>query len=342
MSFISKSLTVTSFNKAASRITNPAEFIALCERGLREIEPAGTVRIDEVAIAAYAPRIAPATGTAYGWNDYISPQANAAPLDMARVTHEFAAITGQQGGFFRPLGPDVVRKWELNGSGAAALVAHMQDMRLNIGTPGYNGMSTQRARRELETAFHGKPFGKWRTDAMMEFMPANRLARTQEFLADITDVNGTLHFNLRAARKLGELFPLSYAGDPFAKKANLLLFMLAAHLDSRQAQEAVPSYKLGTIAAIDYRLPQALSAQGVGILKFHARLAERLTRGDVMQIDDPDVVKIRMAAAIATDKLVKVSGRSLSEVDGALWKEGRTLEKQKKALNPMRVLTTHF
>ena len=61
-------------------------------------------------------------GTPPAWNNYISDIAKQDPFDATRVLFEMALICAQQGGFITPDANGVPQKWNINGSGAAAML----------------------------------------------------------------------------------------------------------------------------------------------------------------------------------------------------------------------------
>jgi hypothetical protein len=258
-----------------------------------------------------------------------------------------AAVVGQLGGFFERTAGGI-RKWEVDGSGAKAMVQKMAEIRNTIGVPGetqggFKGLMGVK----LARAFEGTPFASWRVKALNEFMSYDSLRQTEKLLRDCTvddlsSPSARLTFDLPLAQQLAETFPVSFGGDPFFKKASLALLMVDAHIAARKGAEATPAIALNTIAAADYRLPQALSAQGVDIVRLSPRLCKKLQAQELVSIADTDVVKLRAASVVVAHRLCVQSGQPMSVVDAALWGAGRTLEKQGKTLPVMRVLTTHF
>src|SRR5262245_16452946 len=63
------------------------------------------------------------------WNNYISDDAKKDPLDMTRVFFEMALICAQQGGFIYPDADGKPQKWNVNGSGAQAMLNKMDELR---------------------------------------------------------------------------------------------------------------------------------------------------------------------------------------------------------------------
>jgi hypothetical protein len=336
------------FSRLAVRTHSVSAYVDLCERFVRETPPRNAVVIDQTALSTFAISITAPTGPAFGWNDYISSDANAAPLYLAKVFHEMAAITGQLGGYFER-SREGVRKWEVDGSGAKATVLKMAEIRDEIGVPGemqnaFRGITMHK----LGRAFAGVPYKTWRVEALEEMMGYGALRETGKLLRDYTQPRTTgqqptVTLDFTMAQQLADMFPYSFGNDPFFKKASLTLLLVDAHVAARrQAGEAVPDIKVESIAAADYRLPQALSAEGVGILKLSPRLRAKLEEKRLLAEQDEDVFKLRAASIVAAHKLCLQSQQPMSVVDAALWRAGRNLEKQGKTLPPMQVLTTHF
>jgi len=115
-------------------------------------------------------------------------------------------------------------------------------------------------------------------------------------------------------RKLSEL--PGYAEDPLAKKANLLVVMLAARpegfLELRDPESIQP--------IVDYHLMRGCLRTGcVGILDpdLRRRIEAR------SWVDGEEEREIRAAAFAAIEQLVSVSGRSVAQVDGFFFLNGR-------------------
>jgi hypothetical protein len=331
----STTMTVSEFNAAARQSGGLTSFVSLCENALVCL-PGSRVTIDDVAIDAFAAKVKPATGNGYGWNDYISPRANEEPMNVGRVFHEMAAIVGQMGGFFEQTATGI-RKWEVGGSGAKAMVEKMANVRQAFGAPGESVIVPHKLLSPLHEKLTETPFAEWRADALMEFMPFTQMGKTLRLVEQIRDNNGVLQLDFAAAQAVTRTYPTSFGGDPFNKKANLLLLMMAAHIDSRPDTPMRPRYVLNTIAAADYRLPQALSAPDVGILKLDDALQARLQdRSQLLDLNDPDVVKLRVGAVVALHRGAQRSGRSIAEWEAPYGKPVVTLRSKAAPYHPCR------
>lgn len=334
--------TVEAFNNMALAITDKTEFVALCERALVSLPGAGNVRVNDEAVAAFATKIpAPPTAGGYGWNDYMSKEASAEPLDITRVFHEMAAISGQQGGFYtNQFGK--VKKWEVKGSGAQAMVNKMADIRQLVAVPGYHDCATTDWQGALRKELMGTPYSQWRHKALSEFMPVSSTGNTAELLDEITNRDGVLQLDFYAATRIARHYPSSFGGDPFRKKAVLTMLLTAAHLKSRMKEGDAPRYILNTIAAMDYRVPQTLSAPSVGVLEYSDAFKARLEEQKGLKIHDPMIVLMRAGGAVAMHKLGEASGKPDDALDAAAWKTGRDLDKQSLALKPFIPLSTYI
>lgn len=347
------SLSVKQFNKLALSCKTKAGFMCLCQYALETLGRPGSVTIDHDAVRAYAACMPPPETAARSFSDYISPKASTGPLDEVRVFHEFAAIVGQMGGFFERFGgsDDVLRKWELEGSGAKMVVDRMHHVRQELGAPGYSKIGPRIVRRQLEGLFMDATLKDWRVKAMSEFYAPGAVAKTEQVLRsaarDLEDSQplqgATLSFNFMTARRLAEAFPVSLGGDPFFKKATLVLLQAASHLRSRQAEWAQgQNISVDTILASDYRIPQTTTAPGIGMVQIDKQLRARLLTQKPLDIADPDVIKLRASSVVVGSLLELLTGQNVASIDNNLIHTGRKLDKQGLALPPMKPISSFF
>lgn len=347
------SLSVKQFNKLAFASGSTAGFVDLCEYALECMGRPLSVTVDRDAVKAYAAAMPPPEQEARSFSDYISPKAWSGPLDEVRVFHEFGAIVGQMGGFFERFGgsDDVLRKWEYEGSGAKMVVWRMRDVRNELGAPGNNKLGARYLKRELEGLFMDATMPGWRVKAMSEFYRPDAMARTEAVLRsaainlpeDKPLQGASFAFNFMTARRLAEAFPVSLGGDPFFKKATLVILQASSHLRSRKA-EWMPGQSLGvdTIIASDYRIPQATTAPGIDMVRMDDRLLEKLLAQRPVDIFDADVMKLRASSVVVGSMLQRLTRQESGSVDNHLIGLGRRLDKEGKALPPMKPLSSFF
>lgn len=112
---------------------------------------------------------------------------------------------------------------------------------------------------------------------------------------------------------LVESFPLAYGSDPFCKRAQLALMMVAARYSAYGHRIALPGFS----AAADYQLPKVLRAEGV--LVYAPELEEWVDNGVELSSGSPEETAIRAATILACDLLVRLSSLDTVTVDHWLW-----------------------
>lgn len=112
---------------------------------------------------------------------------------------------------------------------------------------------------------------------------------------------------------LVEAFPVAYGADPFCKRAQLALMMIAARYSGYGHRIALPGFS----AAADYQLPKVLRAEGV--LVYAPELAEWVDNGVELSSGSPEETAIRAATILACELLVRLSSMDTVAVDHWLW-----------------------
>lgn len=112
---------------------------------------------------------------------------------------------------------------------------------------------------------------------------------------------------------LVEAFPLAFGADPFCKRAQLALMMVAARYSKYGHSIALPGFS----AAADYQLPKVLRAEGV--IAYAPELAEWVDAGVELSRGSPEETSIRAATILACDLLVRLSSMDTVKVDHWLW-----------------------
>ncbi len=296
------------------------------------------VRIDCDQIAAILPWLAPGQPND-AWRSYVSPVDPVNP-DLARLFYELALTISQFGGFIAHGGDGRLVAWKREGSGVKAILATMDAIRDDRKLPQIDLF--QGLERELARFFIRTPFGAARLDMLLEvgrqgspryFRNLLELARRRDDTYRFT----TLHMKGLACR-----FPTAFGEDPlFYKKASLLLMTMEIALN-QLGHMAVAE----TLPPADYRIPQIL--EGLGILRFSPELSDKVSRGHVFRIDDPDVRAIR-AMTVEAVGWIKAAyqthhGTSIScaELDGLLYllSRNRSLISQ-TSMKPHMLVATH-
>ncbi len=330
-----KPFTVDAFNHIAMRIDRTSAYIAFCDFALASLGRANSVTLDHAAIDRFADAM-PADEKPSTRSSYLSPAAWAGPLNEVRVMHQFGAIIGQMGGFFEQQADGTTRKWELEGSGAKAVVAKMADIRKALGDAGEGETRPSKLGPKLTRLFDGTPMQAWRIAAMKEFYAAGAMKKTEQVLRasapGLKDgqmvVGASLTLDFKTIQNLARAYPVSFGGDPLYKKAALLVLMANSHFAARKAEWLEgQSITLNSIVGADYRIPQGAMTEQLGMIRIDDELRQRIARREVMDINDPDVIKLRLATVLLGDRIARRSGRSISTVDSALITAGRDLAK---------------
>lgn len=348
------SFDVATFNEIAlnSKLSK-AGYIAFCEFALENLGRKDSVVIDYDAVDRFATQLPPPAARAQTRSEYLSSRAANGPLHEVRVVHEFAAIVGQMGGFFEVDKSDstLTHHWALDGSGSKAVLQKMHEVRKALGEPGDGETRPSVLNRKLKSLFRGATMPEWRAAAMKEFYVRGAMDKTHQILRDSAPglkpgepvVGASLAFNTATLHALSEAFPVSLGGDPLFKKATLTLLHARSHLDARRA-EWMPgqNVSLETILASDYRIPQATTADETGMVKIDQRLRDDLLNSKIMDINDPEVVKLRISSILVGNHIEKKTGFETNDVDSALITLGRRLSREDKAMPEMKVITPFF
>ena len=270
------------------------------------------------------------------WNDYISDAAKADPFDATRVLFEMAMICAQQGGFITPDENGVPQKWNINGSGAAAMLNKMDELRAARVIPGVDFHDATQVDAKMSPHLQDAPMAKARLDMFREFAEAGVYEKLDKLVkAAWEPENNRYNFDFNFINDMADLFPQGFAADPFRKKAILSVLMTAAHAESRNV-----SITTDAPVASDYVLPQVL--EGLGVLKLSDGLREKLQNREGFDEKSDIVRDIRAATIAACADLAAESGASHQSIDSHLWLAGRDPAVKPKLLPAMNVYTTWF
>lgn len=255
------------------------------------------------------------------WQEYISAAANdAAQYDFKRMFYEMAMIVANQGGFIYEDDAGVSQKWQVNGSGAKAMVEKMAEIRAAGALPFYD-LTPAEVDQKIRPLLKDVPFAQTRLDIFKSFADPKRHEAVMQLLDDAFD-GQKYTFDMDFAEKLAKVMPEGFGNDPFFKKSILTALMASANGHHHGIQTDVSDM---TVAA-DYILPQVLNADHIGVLSFSPALTEKLNKREMFRENADEVTALRAAAVVACDRLASLSGLSAQDIDGALWMAGRKLQ----------------
>lgn len=293
------------------------------------------VSIDHEKLAALATTFRQAAKPP-SWNNYISDDAKADPLDMTRVFFEMSLICAQQGGFIYPDADGRPQKWNVNGSGAQAMLNKMDELRQKNLIAGIDIKSPAEVRGAVAPYLDKVPSAEERIAMFEEFADPAVYKKLDALVKSAwQEDQQRYNFDFAFINSVADLFPQSFAADPFRKKAILSVLMTAAHAENRGVTVATDAP-----VASDYVLPQVL--EGLGILKFSEELRARLLNKEGLAENDPLVRDIRAATITACHELSEKSGARAQDIDSHLWLAGRDPAVKPKLLPAMNVYTTWF
>ncbi len=290
------------------------------------------VSIDRKRLSELTQSFNKAAGTAPAWDNYISEAAKTGKVNPTRIFFEMAVVCAQQGGFIYPDDQGQPQKWHLNGSGAAAMVAKMDEIRTAKALPYVDVRNPEKLQGKLQPLMDGVPFADDRLTMFSEFSSRkaykklDKLMRTQK---------GNLHFDFDFINAVADIFPQSFKSDPFRKKVILAALMTAGHLESRGV-----SVTVDLPVASDYVLPQVL--EGLGVIKLSKEFEEALVARKPYAEKD-DVMRDLRAATISACAIMAHEGQlRAQDIDAALWLAGRDPAVKPKLKPPINVYTMWF
>lgn len=278
------------------------------------------VVINDQALEAFAGTLK-ASSFIPDWKDYISVAANdAAPYDFKRVFYEMAMIVANQGGFIYEDAAGASQKWQVDGSGAKAMVQKMAEIRDAVALPFYD-LRAEDVDAKLRPLLAGVPFAEERLAIFKAFADPARHQAVMDLLDAAFD-GKQYTFDMAFAEKLAQVMPEGFGNDPFFKKSILTALMASANGHHHGVTADVSDM---TVAA-DYILPQVLNADHIGVLSFSPALSEKLQKRELFRENADEVTALRAAAVVACARLADISGLSAQDIDGALWLAGRKLQ----------------
>jgi len=277
------------------------------------------VVINDKALEAFAQTLT-ASSFVPDWKEYISAAAqDDAHYDFKHAFYEMAMIVANQGGFIYEDATGAAQKWQVNGSGARAMVEKMAEIR-NAGALPFYDLAPAEIEAKIRPLLAGVPFADERIDIFKAFADPARHQAVMDLLDAAFD-GEKYTFDMGFAEKLAQVMPEGFGNDPFFKKSILAALMAAANGHHHGIKSDVSDM---TIAA-DYILPQVLNADHIGVLSFSPALTEKLQKREIFRENADEVTALRAAAVVACARLAEISGLSAQDIDGALWLAGRKL-----------------
>lgn len=257
--------------------------------------------------------------------------------------YDIAFSSSLNGGYFFP---DPVtgetRQWQVNGSGSEALLGWISSLRVLDLLPGIDyaghlhadiraGGSQHLA--AVEERLRDIPYAAERMAVFREFALVwmKCVAILNGAVATGLDGRVTARLDLGTVDLLVRIMPNSFGGDPFRKKANLAVLLLASHLAAHGHDVAcdipIPA---------DYQIPRILSWSGA--IAVSTEFRSLLLNGRLLDQHSPEVTDFRAAAVVAAHDLGKLTGVPDWMVDCALFNAVRKDQAFKAdSLPPMKI-----
>jgi Potential Queuosine, Q, salvage protein family len=313
----------------AGNITNTLLFLPLSQSRTtksfvaqmkRLIKKSPWVQIDHTRLAEVALALNE-TPKLLDWKGYISDQAfNANPPDLNRVMFELALNIANQGGFITAEPGEKAKKWEIGGSGAAAMVQVINKIREAGMLPGLDLKAPEQVSEKIGPLLDGVPFREERLSIFQEFAQPSAYKALGKILEKARTGPNSYRFTLSSVKALAKALPKSFGFDPFYKKASLVMIAVAGVGRPRGLE-----VQLDIPIPADYRLPQTL--EGLGIFRFSPEVNDALEKGHSFHEDHTVVQHLRAASIVASAELSKQTGFDSAAIDSLLWGAARKLSK---------------
>lgn len=300
-------------------------FLATCRS-----YPMPDVVIDYDALGLYGETLAKQTSV-NPKKEYLTP-GNTLEKDFP----ELAISSVQQGGYLYAGDDGAVRKWEIDGSGAKALLSKMDKVRNMGALPGIHLPTPELVRERLVDIFDGTPpiYAKKRLDLWAEIarpISSGQLGAVLEAARKAGREKGSaFHFNFQSLKDIATLLPEGMGEDPFLKKATLLPILFAAVAHHKHGPDCVT---LDIIAPSDYRDPQ--TEHNFGGLRYSNQLVAALNSRSLLPQNHPYVLQIRNATVLSIATLEELRpDLQLHEQNQGLWQAGRLFDVPASTLSP--------
>lgn len=203
----------------------------------------------------------------------------------------------------------LVRYHHLGKSGARALWSAFEaawGISPNHGTE----LSKRLHAGEFTILFGDMPDRQGRLDILSEILEPEKLPMVAEIL--FNELRSSKRVTVTQAAGLAMLFPLAF-DDPFLKKAQLALSMVAAYLRSNEFEVDVSDLT----AFSDYQVPRVMRA--LGVIEYSPSLADMVDQSLLLEKGGPEEQAIRAATITACESIAKHTGGTAADIDNLLW-----------------------
>lgn len=178
-------------------------------------------------------------------------------------------------------------------------------------TPNAGSELAQRLLADDFTALFGNiPDRESRLAVLGEVLAPGKLPAAAEIL--VAEIRTSGRVTVSQAAGLAQQFPLAF-GDPYLKKAQLALSMVAAYL--RDTAIDVDAADLTAFA--DYQVPRVLRA--LGVIEYSPSLADKVDHLVPLEEGGREEKAIRAATIVACEAIAAHTGATSADIDNLLW-----------------------
>ncbi len=163
---------------------------------------------------------------------------------------------------------------------------------------------------EFTVLFGSMPDREGRLAILGELLAHDKLSAATELL--LADIHANRKVTVAQAAGLAAIFPLAF-DDPYLKKAQLALSMIAAFLRSTGLDVGAE----GLTAFADYQVPRVL--RGLGVLAYSTSLADKLDQRIPLTENGHEERTIRAATILACEAIAAHTGGTSADIDNLLW-----------------------
>ena len=163
---------------------------------------------------------------------------------------------------------------------------------------------------EFTILFGHMPDRAGRLAILGELLAHDKLSAATELL--LADIHAHRKVTVAQAAGLAAIFPLAF-DDPYLKKAQLALSMIAAFLRSTGLDVGAE----GLTAFADYQVPRVL--RGLGVLAYSPSLADKVDQRIPLAENGHEERTIRAATILACEAIAAHTGGTSADIDNLLW-----------------------
>jgi hypothetical protein len=319
---------VARFERALRNAKTKKDFVDACRSYTTPDVMVDKKALNNYASNIYKPSFIPA------WDEYTKPGQT-----IEKDFLELAASTCINAGYLYSDANGNTQKWEIDGSGAAALLAKMDEVRNISAIPGIDILDPAKLKNTLSNTFNNIPFENERLEIWEELASIAGSAKVSTVLdmakilnmigAADKDKKSVYHFDFESLRDLASALPKGFGADPYLKKAALLPILFAGRAHNKVSEDSVT---MDIIIPSDYRVPQTL--HNIGVLRFSDNLVDTLDSGTLLDEDDHYVAQIRAKTIVAVEDILALrNDLQMHHVDGELWFAGRLFDTDSSKLD---------